>query len=156
LIGLGAYSVRSRHILEVLHLAGISWPDRLKNIPSWVVDWTMTARPITIVYSDANLDEDHQAATHLKADIHLDPHSNILMLHGQIFDSLSQLTDPVMEYPKDGNISFAPIIRLKEWEESALKMAETSKLKPHPLGGRKTTAYRGGFLENTRWRQKSN
>jgi hypothetical protein len=57
------------NLLEMLHLAGIGWDRKEANLPSWVVDRTMSRNPTTLAHPFRAIHLQYQAAVQQTAGI---------------------------------------------------------------------------------------
>jgi len=94
LINTARYFLQSPQSLRILQLAGIGWKRDHKDLPSWVVDWTMTRPAYVLSYSDVgNSPAAFRAATRMRPKIQHDQRNNSLEMSGILIDEIDELGD---------------------------------------------------------------
>jgi Heterokaryon incompatibility protein (HET) len=98
--------LKTKMVLDFLHLAGIGWPQRLKFLPSWVPDWSRRTGRSFLYVTDGEWQ--FQAAGNSKPKINVDAISRKITLEGMLIGTVNVVSAP---FPFDTNPSAGLDIR---------------------------------------------
>ena len=79
------------HLLEVLQLAGIGWDNVRTDIPSWVVDWSISREPVTLAHSFADGHLQYRAAVQRASEISYGGVTRHIRVRGQFIDRVQEM-----------------------------------------------------------------
>lgn len=96
LMNTARYFLKTPQSLQILQLAGIGWERDHKDIPSWVVDWTMTRPAYIISYSNfVDSPTSYKAAKRIPPCVVHNEAESPLIVKGLPFDEIDELGDPI-------------------------------------------------------------
>lgn len=147
LMNTARYFLQTPQSLEILQLAGIGWERDRHNMPSWVVDWTMTRPFYVLQYSNVdNSPTAFKASTQIRPHVHHDRDKFSLEMKGVLFDEIDEVGETIRSFDffshHDDPADLRDINRMwVSWFRRAEDIAQRRVPDPYHTGQRRLEAF---------------